>query len=58
MTVFGGITNKGVATTLCRRSFANDKGRLDGARRLQRFAHRFDWCLAIEPDGKRERALM
>ena len=27
-------------------------------RRLQRFAHRVDWWLAIKPDGKRKRTLV
>jgi hypothetical protein len=52
MAVFERITNMGCSHGAVSPCFANDDGRLDSARRLQRFAHRVDWRLAIEPDGK------
>jgi hypothetical protein len=52
MAFFDEITNCPVAVSL------DETGERRTTTRLQRFAHRVDWWLAIEPDGKRERALM
>src|ERR1041384_7514931 len=48
-----------VATALRRSVFTAKLGRgPEASRRLQRFAHRVDWWLAIKPDGKRKRTLV